>query len=275
MSLNSTSNAIFPWDTPLTQSQYFLPASFFVAVLAALLVYSIARRTSTARGNALLLVGPPEAGKTAILSELVYGQTVPTHTSLQTNVSLMNLPGKKHPIKVVDVPGHPRIRDQFRDYLSEAKAIVFVADANLVSRNGAAVAEHLHSVMQALLSLPPSHKLPTLVILAHKADLVKTSATSDSSALAIDRMQKVLQRELEKRRLAQTGGMGVDTLGSEDEKSDISGLECSSPGGVFQFENWDGGEIVFLGTSLKPSSSDSEKGTTGLQALQEWMDENL
>ena len=73
--------------------------------------------------------------------QLVYGQTVPTHTSLQTNVSLMKLPGKKHPIKVVDVPGHPRIRDQFRDYLSEAKAIVFVADANLVSRNGAAVAE--------------------------------------------------------------------------------------------------------------------------------------
>ncbi|KAL0578687.1 hypothetical protein V5O48_003307 [Marasmius crinis-equi] len=275
MSVNSTSNATFHWNTPLADSPYFLPASFLVALFAVIVVYAIARRNSAPRGNVLLLVGPSEAGKTAIMSELVYGQTVPTHTSLQTNVSLMSVAGKKNPVKVVDVPGHPRIRDQFRDYLSEAKGIVFVADSNLVSRNGAAVAEHLHAIMQALLSLPPSHKLPALLILAHKVDLVKTSATADSSALAIDRVQKVLQRELEKRRLAQTGGMGVETLGSEDEKSDISGLECNSPGGVFQFEDWEGGDVVFLGTSLRQASADSEKGTAGLQALHDWMDENL
>lgn len=41
----------------------------------------------------------------------------------------------------MDVPGHPRIRDQFREHLADTKAIVFVVDASNVSRNGPIVAE--------------------------------------------------------------------------------------------------------------------------------------
>ncbi|KAF9265583.1 hypothetical protein L218DRAFT_860389 [Marasmius fiardii PR-910] len=271
-----STNTTLVWNASFARQPYFVPASIFVAFLLALIVFSITRRKSASRGNALLLVGAPESGKTSIMSQLVYGVSPATHTSLQSNSALMNLPGKKNPIKIVDIPGHPRIRDQFREFLLDAKAIVFVADANLLSRNGPAVAEHLHAIMKALLSLPPSHKLPTLIIAAHKTDLIKASATLDASALAVDRVQKVLQRELEKRRLAQSGGMGVETLDSEDEKSDFIGLECDSPGGVFQFENWEGGEIAFMGTSVKSAGSDSEKGSSpGLQALAEWMDENL
>jgi signal recognition particle receptor subunit beta len=43
----------------------------------------------------------------------------------------------------VDVPGHPRIRAQFREYISDAKAIVFVVDASTISRNGLIVAEYV------------------------------------------------------------------------------------------------------------------------------------
>jgi signal recognition particle receptor subunit beta len=43
----------------------------------------------------------------------------------------------------VDVPGHPRIREQFREHLADAKAIVFVVDASNVSRNGPIVAEYV------------------------------------------------------------------------------------------------------------------------------------
>ncbi|KAG7092678.1 hypothetical protein E1B28_009012 [Marasmius oreades] len=269
-------NTTLSWHAPFSQPPYFVPASLFVALLLTLIAFSITRRNNASRGNALLFLGPPESGKTSIMSQLVYGVSPATHTSLQTNAALVNLPGKKHPIRVVDVPGHPRIRDQFHDFLLDAKAIVFVVDVNLVSRNGPAVAEHLHSIMKALLSLPPSHKLPTLIILAHKTDLIKASATSGASSLAVDRVQKILQRELEKRRLAQSGGMGVETLDSEDEKSDITGLECTSPGGVFQFESWEGGEVVFMGSSVKLPPSDTEKGpSSGLQTLEEWMDENL
>jgi len=44
-------------------------------------------------------------------------------------------------LRVIDIPGHPRIRDQFREHLSDANAVAFVVDASTVSRNGPAVAE--------------------------------------------------------------------------------------------------------------------------------------
>ena len=43
----------------------------------------------------------------------------------------------------MDVPGHPRVREQFREYIADAKVIVFVVDASNVSRNGPIVAEYV------------------------------------------------------------------------------------------------------------------------------------
>ncbi|ESK84903.1 signal recognition particle receptor subunit [Moniliophthora roreri MCA 2997] len=263
---NSTSQETFKLDTSFAQSPYFVPASLLAALIAIIAVVFLSKRSNSSRGNVLLLIGAPDSGKTALLTELVYGQTVPTHTSLQTNVSLLRIPGKKQPFKVIDIPGHPRIRDQFKEFLGDAKAVVFVVDANTVSRNGTLVAEHLHSIFKGLLSLPPSHKLPPVLILAHKTDLLKSSAITDTNSLAVDRVQKVLQRELEKRRVAQSGGMGVETMGSEDEKSEINGLECTSQGGIFQFESWEGGDVMFLGSSIRQ---------LGLQAFQEWLERNM
>ena len=69
------------------------------------------------------------------------GQALPTLTSIQTNFSLVPLPNKT--IRVIDVPGHPRVRNQFRDHLNDASAIAFVVDASTISRNGAVIAEYV------------------------------------------------------------------------------------------------------------------------------------
>ena len=60
--------------------------------------------------------------------------------SMQTNVSVITLSSNKS-IRIIDVPGHPRLRDQFQDHLMDAKAVAFVVDTNSVSRNAPAVAE--------------------------------------------------------------------------------------------------------------------------------------
>jgi signal recognition particle receptor subunit beta len=52
-----------------------------------------------------------------------------------------SFPQSKKTIRVVDVPGHARLRDQFQNHMTNAKAVAFVVDANSISRNGAAVAE--------------------------------------------------------------------------------------------------------------------------------------
>jgi len=225
----------------------------------------------------VLLVGPPDAGKTAILSTLVYKQTLPTHTSLQTNSSVIFVPLSNKTLRIVDIPGHPRVRDQFQEHLPDAKAVIFVVDASTVSRNGAVVAEHLHHILHAFTSLPPSQAPPSLVILAHKTDLLKASSSSTtSSTQAISRVKTILERELEKRRVSQAGGVGVEGLGAEGDGSDMGGLECGgSGGGTFLFAEWEGGEVEFLGTYVKIRTEvDDEKGghVDGLEAFREWMD---
>jgi len=169
-------------------------------------------------------------------------------------------------------------------YLPDAKAIIFVVDTSTVSRNGAAVAEHLHHILHALTSLPPSAALPSLLIVAHKSDLLKSSsaATAGSDTLAINRVKTILERELEKRRASQSGGVGVEGLGAEGERSEMGGLECSGPGGgAFRFSEWEGGDVGFVGTWVKVVEANEKAGKVdeksdtvdGLSTLRDWLHE--
>ncbi|KAF6763842.1 signal recognition particle receptor beta subunit-domain-containing protein [Ephemerocybe angulata] len=264
--------------------QTLLAASLGFALLLVLAFIVLGRKKSKSRGNALLLVGPMDSGKTAIFSRLAYAQTLPTHTSLQANASDISLTPSKT-IRIIDIPGHPRIRNQFTDHLSSAKAIAFVVDSNSVSRTGPAVAEHLHHILHALTSLPPSQTPPLLTILCNKSDLLKTSTTSGpASSLATNRVKTILERELEKRRVAQSASVGVEGLGEEnsEQTGELGGLECGSDGNAtFRFEDWEGGEVVFLGTSVRPESekasevSEKDEPDAGLIALENWLEDNM
>ncbi|KAI6118828.1 signal recognition particle receptor beta subunit-domain-containing protein [Pisolithus croceorrhizus] len=253
-----------------------------LSVAAAVLIFFaltlLARAKSNSRGNSVLLVGPPDAGKTAIFSSLVYNQALPSHTSLQINSAHVVLPPSKT-LRIVDVPGHPRIRDQFREHLRSAKAIVFVVDASTVSRNAPAVAEHMHHVFHAITSLPPSQPTPKVLVLAHKTNLVKTGVSSSSvTEVAIARVRTVLERELEKRKASQAGGVGVESMDAESE-SELGGLECGgTAGSAFKFSEWDGGEVDFIGTWIEVGEEKygEEKGDQdGLRGLKDWLEQLL
>lgn len=70
---------------------------------------------------------------------------MPTQTSMQINSSIASISPKKT-IRVVDIPGHPRLRNQILEHLADAKVVGFVIDASTVSRNGPAVAEYVLSL---------------------------------------------------------------------------------------------------------------------------------
>jgi signal recognition particle receptor subunit beta len=114
-----------------------------------------------------------------------------------------------------------------------------------------------------------------LLILAHKSDLLKSSATSET--LAINRVKTILERELEKRRASQAGGIGVEGLGDEGERSDLGGLECVGTSGEFRFADWEGGEVTFLTSSVEIGQTKEEGGEKdtqqGLSALRDWLNE--
>lgn len=113
-----------------------------------------------------------------------------------------------------------------------------------------------------------------MLIIAHKSDLFKatTSTQSSASALAINRVKTVLERELEKRRVSQSGGINVEGLGEEGERSDMGGLECGEKeGSSFKFDEWEGGEISFLGTSIA-GSDEKSLSHSGLNSIRSWLE---
>ncbi|KAL1757190.1 signal recognition particle receptor beta subunit-domain-containing protein [Schizophyllum commune] len=283
---NAHAPEVLPFASSLGPQNLALAALAVAILLVSVLVLFTKRRSAT-KGNALLLVGPPDAGKSAILSALVYKHTLPTHASLQTNSAFATLPNLKQPLRIIDVPGHPRVRDQFRAHLPEARAVAFVVDASTVSRNGARVAEHLHTLLRALSHLPPSQPTPALAILAHKSDLLKAGAP----ALAASRVRTVLERELERRRAAAAEGIAVEGMGaggdlgggvgigragddSAQEENGGDGLECSGSG-VFSFDTWEGGEVTFLGSSTPVGKGEGEKEQQGLADLGGWLEEHF
>ncbi|KAH8116879.1 signal recognition particle receptor beta subunit-domain-containing protein [Phellopilus nigrolimitatus] len=274
---------------PQLSSQTLITGSLVLAVVVIVLVVYILRSKSALKGNVVLLVGNEDAGKTAILSTMMYERTLPTHTSFQVNSALIPVPSSpKKQLQLVDVPGHPRLRSAFTAHVPDAKAIVFVVDASTITRNGRDVAEHLHHVLHTITSLPPTHALPPLLVLAHKTDLLSSPGSSlsassqDRASLAIARVRTVLERELEKRRAAAAGGIGVEGLGAEDDGegaiAELGGLECRA-GGAFRFSEWDGGEVGFVGTCVKVGAgaekSAEEKGADadGLDELRAWLDD--
>lgn len=136
-----------------------------------------------------------------------------------------------------------------------------------------AATRHLHCVLHAITSLPPTQSTPTLLILAHKMDLLKVGAAPNSaSEVAIGRVRTILERELEKRRAAQSGGVGMETLGGEGEETEMSGLECSgAAGGVFKFSEWEGGDVEIVSSWVKVGEVKDESSSDGLNDLKDWL----
>ncbi|KAF5330319.1 hypothetical protein D9619_005318 [Psilocybe cf. subviscida] len=260
--------------TPFSPRNLGYAAFAFALLLTALYLLTSKKRTK-AKGTGFLLVGPSDAGKTCILSQLAYGNTLKTQTSMQPSTCTAQLTPQKS-IQITDIPGHPRLRNQFQEHLADTKVLAFVVDANSISRNGPAVAEYLHLVLHALTSLPPSQAQPELLILAHKADLFKTtSANNSATALAVNRVKVILERELEKRRVSHSGGINIEGLGEEGERSDLGGLECGEKeDSAFKFDDWLGGEITFMGTSI-PSGPVEKQADGGLHELTGWLEDNM
>jgi len=86
-----------------------------------------------AKGDAILIVGPMDAGKTTLFLRLRDGSTHNgTVASMQPNEGTTVLrgdPRSARPVRLVDIPGHPRLRREFDRYANSARGVVFLIDA--------------------------------------------------------------------------------------------------------------------------------------------------
>jgi signal recognition particle receptor subunit beta len=196
------------------------------------------------RKNVVLFLGSCQAGKTTLYSLLRFGRTFETTTSMKPNSFRYPVSDPKPRLEIVDVPGHPRLRSQFTDFLPVTQRIFFILDATSSSwmAHFRDVSEYLYDI----LAHPQcrSNQIPVTIV-CHKQDQIL--------AFNASRVRQLLEQELDK--LRETKSKSVLEQGQEEEVLDnYLGFD----GKPFQFDDVEN-EIEVIETSVEDFRAISER----------------
>jgi signal recognition particle receptor subunit beta len=205
-----------------------------VTSVCLVLVFGLWMRLRGAAGGRgrrdLLLCGPSGGGKTTVFQRLTVGFSSPTHTSVAVNVGAGT--GAASKFRVVDCPGHPRLRDAITPYLPQAKVIAVVFDATAAAdeQQGApAVATLLHGFMSS-----KATEGAQIVIACNKRE--------DPASYSASAVRRMVEREMT--RILSKAATGLGTMGlsasssaparAQQKRSEMMTLDAS---GEFTFDN--------------------------------------
>lgn len=88
------------------------------------------------------MTGLCESGKTVLFSQLLANESRETFTSIAENLGNYRNEESGRSVRVVDIPGHERLRLRFFDqYKNTAKGIIFLIDSTTVQKDIRDVAE--------------------------------------------------------------------------------------------------------------------------------------
>ncbi|KAK9842265.1 hypothetical protein WJX81_003543 [Elliptochloris bilobata] len=197
----------------------------FIALLLLLCLLGVLQFwTQRKKGDSVLLVGACGAGKTTLFLQLRDGTVHQgTVASMVENVDAVQLPaeksGKKCSVRMVDVPGHPRVRSRFEQYADRACGIIFVVDAVDFLPHKTEIAEQLYEVLTNAAVF--KRRLP-LLLACNKAD-------QGARAHTVDFLRRRLEREVEALRGTR------DTLGGE-AGGQRGSFALARPGQAFSFD---------------------------------------
>ncbi|XP_042260238.1 ADP-ribosylation factor-like protein 11 [Thunnus thynnus] len=112
----------------------------------------------------VILMGLDSAGKSTLLAKLLTGQVMDTSPTVGFNVGTLDL-DKNTSLTVWDVGGQKSMRPNWRYYLDDCKALVFVVDSSDPGRLPEA-----QKALKRVLSDEKLRQVP-LMVLANKKDL--------------------------------------------------------------------------------------------------------
>lgn len=143
--------------------------------------------------------GPCNAGKTCLFYQLKDGSThLGTVASMQENEGTVPVRSDKDKVvgsaRVVDVPGHAKLRHKAEKHLQDAAAVVFVVDATDITPHKVEAAEELFEVLTH-----PSvvrRRVPVLIA-CNKMD-------QEAQAHSMEFVRKTLEKQLDAMRKTRT-----------------------------------------------------------------------
>ena len=202
-----------------------------VLVVATVLFWLIARlafgsrRSRGGSGDAVLLCGVCGAGKTSLFQTLRTGAPfLRTVTSMAPNDARFAVEGtsatrgvvSKH-VRVVDLPGHPRLRAAFDEHAPRARAIVFLVDAVDFTARRREAAERLFEILSD--PAVAKRRCPVLVacnksekITAHPVDVVRKRLEKE-----VDALRQSVKGQLADSAGGEAGAGNAARLGREGE----------------------------------------------------------
>lgn len=188
--------------------------------------------------NTIMLLGPCGAGKTAIFFKLLHDASPETVTSMRESEEPGSLTseatGRAVAFRIVDFPGHERLRGEWRGRLEEGRlaGVVFVVDAAELSAQSVRPAgEFLYDILTDELM----DNGPPVLVACHKADV--------QGAKAPARVKTLLTQELERLRKTR----GTTDLGEESSHS----VPLGRTGQTLNLDVDAPSELSFAATSLK------------------------
>lgn len=153
----------------------------------------------------LLLVGPSSSGKTCLFQRLLFDRNFSiSYTSQRTNSGRFQLDNGKT-IKIMDVPGHPKLFGDFKTY--RPTSIVFVLDSSTLSKNASSVVQNLLEV----LNFARKQNIKEVGLFANKEDLF--------TALSPEKVKELIESEVEQVR-KQKEGVSMESIEEKSEEND-------------------------------------------------------
>lgn len=133
------------------------------------------------------MTGLCDAGKTLTYVRLKFSEFRETYTSIEVNSGTLAL--DKGVVRLVDVPGHERLRNKFLDlYKQRARLIIFLLDSATLQKEVRDVADYIYTILadKFLSSVP-------VIIGCNKQDLALAKGTSVIRSLLEKEMGLVRQ----------------------------------------------------------------------------------
>lgn len=227
--------------------------SVLVAVFVVFLtiVFLAFRRKSNNRSGVLIL-GTCESGKTLLFNRLVNRRYNDTFTSMKSNSGDYQVTGKNKKLRVIDVPGHERLRHTMLEQNKGlARAIVYVVDSSTVQKEIKDVADYLYTVLSDSVI---SYNAPPVTIACNKQDML----TSKGAQLIRSQLEKEMNT------LRVTRSASLKQIESSGNNNTFLGKRDKD----FSFDHLKPIKVDFIECSLKGKDEDSEPV---MKDLEEWL----
>ena len=172
------------------------------------------------KGDAVFLVGPCDSGKSAAMLQLRDGDSgeklPPTHTSQTFNEDFVD------GVRVIDFPGHARLRPQLFDMIEDCAALVFVIDSVTFKDTARETASF---VLDLLTSEKMLKHCTRMLVMCNKTDALPDELAGISPKTMVKRR---LETEIDALRLARSEALD-DIANSQRVELEIAGKVLCTP----------------------------------------------